>query len=90
MRTKLGDALLEAHAPYSYVCVECRKEEDNIVRCVDCGPQAYYCDTCCQDKHKHVVLHIPEKWQVGLTSFIKYKSYTYIYIYFYFKVILCA
>ena len=64
VREKLAKVLGNHFAPNIYTCIMCSKREINIIRCSDCGPEAYYCDVCCEVAHKHITLHIPEKWQV--------------------------
>lgn len=50
--------------PASFECCVCNCKVPNIIRCLDCGPNVYYCNNCVEDKHTYTVFHRPDIWKV--------------------------
>jgi len=49
------------------MCIMC-SESKAVLRCLDCGPGAHYCEECFQNVHQNTnVFHVPEKWEVGFS-----------------------
>jgi hypothetical protein len=64
-RDCLIHALTAKCSPATFMCCECNTVVDAIIRCSDCGPWAYFCVDCCNQQHKHVIMHVAEMWTVG-------------------------
>ncbi|XP_063431701.1 uncharacterized protein LOC134714389 [Mytilus trossulus] len=41
----------------------CHDEQSDIIMCQDCGPQAYYCSSCCERVHRNILFHKPQQWK---------------------------
>ena len=58
-------------------CLNCKKEAG--LRCLGCGPAAFFCEDCFSDLHMVVnIFHVPERWQVP-TFCLSHGSYTLSY-----------
>ncbi|XP_061170780.1 uncharacterized protein LOC133180253 [Saccostrea echinata] len=56
-------ARIEEMCPSTWECCFCGKETMHIIYCPDCGPTAYYCETCCTKLHSVVLFHKPCVWK---------------------------
>ncbi|KAL3885500.1 hypothetical protein ACJMK2_025553 [Sinanodonta woodiana] len=65
LRANLLDARVEEMSPATYRCSKCCKEEQEIIRCLDCSTFAYYCPMCCNEVHQTVLFHTPQLWKVN-------------------------
>ncbi|KAH3769859.1 hypothetical protein DPMN_171140 [Dreissena polymorpha] len=66
IRSKMLHTHIEEMSPATTCCVLCHSTVDNIIHCDTCGPNAFYCDLCCNQIHKPMLFHRPKKWNVGL------------------------
>ncbi len=67
VRLKIMNAAVEAQAPLTHKCIDCKNEEKNIFRCIDCSPTLYMCESCIVKQHKYIFFHKPEMWTVSKT-----------------------
>ena len=45
-------------------CLNCK--QNAILRCLQCGPVAFFCEDCFSDLHRRLnIFHLAEKWEVG-------------------------
>ncbi|KAL3884204.1 hypothetical protein ACJMK2_030423 [Sinanodonta woodiana] len=63
LRANLLDARVEEMSPATHKCSKCCKEEQEIIRCLDCSTFAYYCPMCCNEVHQTVLFHTPQLWK---------------------------
>ncbi|XP_076076240.1 uncharacterized protein LOC143047159 isoform X2 [Mytilus galloprovincialis] len=63
LRDKLIDTRLEEQSPATHCCCFCESSVDDVIFCQDCGPSAYYCDTCCKRIHQNILFHKPHQWK---------------------------
>ncbi len=56
--------------PVSFQCCVCGCFQEDIIRCSDCGPSAYFCQDCCLKQHMICKLHIHEIWDPQVTTII--------------------
>ena len=65
VRSSIFIAVTESYAMQNnQKCFNC--ENSAILRCVRCGPVAFYCEKCFSEFHKSVnIFHVAEKWEVS-------------------------
>ncbi|XP_071140726.1 uncharacterized protein [Mytilus edulis] len=63
LRDKLIETRLEEQSPATHCCCFCESSVDDVIFCQDCGPSAYYCDTCCKRIHQNILFHKPHQWK---------------------------
>ncbi|XP_076079987.1 uncharacterized protein LOC143050754 [Mytilus galloprovincialis] len=54
---------LQELSPATHECGFCHDEQPDIIICQDCGPQAYYCSSCCERVHRNILFHKPQQWK---------------------------
>ncbi len=66
IRKKMLSAVTEAEGmPTDQTCTLCQ-ENYALIRCLQCGPQSYYCQTCMDSLHSRFsISHAAEKWMVS-------------------------
>jgi hypothetical protein len=70
VRDKLVTVHLLKDFPSVNICSECSEQCDQILRCTDCGPCMYLCETCEAQRHATLqVLHRVEMWEVHIDYF---------------------
>ena len=64
IRSVLRTAVIESSGmPKNQLCISC--PEKALYRCIQCGPNSYYCYDCFGGAHKLVnIFHVGELWQV--------------------------
>lgn len=62
LKPKFAEVFVEQAYPATFLCSLCGEESESIHRCLDCGPNAYYCPACDKKIHHFIVLHQPEQW----------------------------
>ncbi|XP_061167380.1 uncharacterized protein LOC133176244 [Saccostrea echinata] len=67
-------ARIEEMCPSTWECCFCGKETMHIIYCPDCGPTAYYCETCCTKLHSVVLFHKPCVWKVNNNQLVIFKK----------------
>ncbi|KAJ8300705.1 hypothetical protein KUTeg_022224 [Tegillarca granosa] len=64
---KIRGSLITTHieelAPSTNQCCMCGSVEEDIIYFQDCGPMAYYCESCCFRLHEFIVFHSPQIWK---------------------------
>ena len=62
LRKPMSFTLIEESGPATDTCAVCNDIIASIIRCMDCGPTAYFCQQCFEKQHAVVILHQPEQW----------------------------
>lgn len=65
IRNDMLDTRMAELSPATFLCQKCGKQEDEIIRCLDCSAVAYYCFQCNEDIHSTVLFHVPNIWKVS-------------------------
>ena len=66
MEPKLLEMDMRLHGAGTKICCSCEDECFNIIRCLDCGPTAYFRAQCCNKRHENTLFHCPNQWNVSL------------------------
>ena len=74
LQPELRSAFYALQASATHECMSCHLTQDEVIRCQDCGPAAYFCSACCIKAHEHAVLHYPERWTVSISVHIMSQS----------------
>ncbi|KAK7094446.1 hypothetical protein V1264_006006 [Littorina saxatilis] len=62
LRPKLLLARLAALCP-TQKCSHCQGTQEEIIRCLDCGPAVFLCDACSAELHGTLMFHRPYIWK---------------------------
>lgn len=63
VKEEVKKAFIEDECPAIFTCLVCEAEEQDIWRCKDCGPTAYFCTECCRKHHLITLFHKPQQWR---------------------------
>ena len=65
--------LVESAYPRSFDCCRCQVPlgncSESLLRCLDCGPRAYYCEDCFTHYHSVITLHQPQVWDTDVSIY---------------------
>ena len=62
IRECLARTVIQEAAPATYKCAICEEMIQDIIWCHECGPSAYFCQSCCNNHHAIIALHQPQIW----------------------------
>ena len=57
---------VEESAPLSEVCEVCGTMSANIIHCLDCHDQSYFCEKCVEEQHHNLMFHKGIQWKVTI------------------------
>jgi hypothetical protein len=93
LRSTMPHFMVEIAYPTSFSCSLCGNEAEKkaIIRCMDCGPSAYYCSSCASTVHNFITLHAPEQWnpKVQFQLYIFSITYNFFFSEIFFRTLSC-
>lgn len=64
LREDLLNTYTEGAAPATSICSTCKKTCINIIVCLDCSENTYFCESCADVAHERLMFHVGKRWEV--------------------------
>ena len=82
IRDSLRDTTVRENClPENASCISCI--DTALIRCLNCGPRVFYCNSCYQIFHsKRNLFHIPEVWEVSIIHVTAWYTIDLLLMYF--------